>query len=154
MVQFIEQGSNIMEWKYGKYLASTDQALLSLDTVYDFLVNRSYWAKNRTREQIGKSIMNSLCFRVYDGEKQVAFARAVTDYSVMYWLCDVFVDEAYRGQGLGKFLVECIVTHPDLKELSGILCTRDAQGLYRKYGFEVPSPDVVTYMGRKKSLPV
>lgn len=142
-----------MEWKCGKYLVSTDKALLSLDTVYDFLVNRAYWAKGRTREQLEKAIKNSLCFGVYDEGRQVAFARAVTDYSVVYWLCDVFVDEAYRGHGLGKFLVECIVNHPDLKELNGVLRTGDAQNLYRKYGFEVPSPDTVTYMSKKRVSP-
>ncbi|HYE84314.1 MAG TPA: GNAT family N-acetyltransferase, partial [Clostridia bacterium] len=105
-----------MEKTCGKYLISTDKSLLSLDTVYDFLVNRSYWAKNRKREQIEKSIENSLCFGAYDAGRQVAIARVVTDYSVMYWLCDVFVDEEYRGQGIGKLLVESVVNHPDLKD--------------------------------------
>jgi len=83
-----------MEWKFGNYLVSTDKSRLSLDTVSDYLINRTYWAKNRTREQIEKSISNSMCFGVYDGERQIGFARVVTDYSVMYWLCDVFIDEA------------------------------------------------------------
>ncbi|HYF75256.1 MAG TPA: GNAT family N-acetyltransferase, partial [Candidatus Nitrosocosmicus sp.] len=102
------------------------------------------------REQIKKSIENSLCFGVYDAERQVGFARVVTDYSVMYWLCDVFVDEEYRGQGVGKLLVEYVVNHHDLKELNGILATRDAQGLYEKYGFIIPPPELVTYMGKRK----
>jgi len=140
-----------MEKTCGKYLISTDKSLLSLDTVYDFLVNRSYWAKNRKREQIEKSIENSLCFGAYDAGRQVAIARVVTDYSVMYWLCDVFVDEEYRGQGIGKLLVESVVNHPDLKDLYGILATRDAQGLYKQYGFAVPNPEMVTYMGRRKT---
>lgn len=139
-----------MESTHGKYLISTDQSLLSVDTVYGFLVNKSYWAKHRTREQIEKSIKNSLCFGVYDAGRQVGFARAVTDYSVMYWLCDVFVDEEYRGQGIGKLLMECIVNHPDLKDLNGVLATRDAQGLYEKYGFAAPPPNVTTYMGKRK----
>ena len=139
-----------MDWTHGKYVVSTDQSLLSADTVYDFLVNRSYWAKYRTREQIEKSIKNSLCFGVYDAGRQVGFARAVTDYSVMYWLCDVFVDEEYRGQGIGKLLMECIVNHPDLKDLNGVLATRDAQGLYEKYGFAAPPSNVTTYMGKRR----
>ena len=139
-----------MERTHGKYLVSTEQALLSLDTVYDFLANRSYWAKNRAREQMEKSIKNSLCFGVYDEGRQVGFARVVTDYSVVYWLCDVFVDEEFRGQGIGKLLVECVVNHPDLKDLNGILATRDAQGLYEKYGFAAPSPSVTTFMGKRK----
>lgn len=139
-----------MEREYGKFLISTDKSLLSIDIIYDFLVNRSYWAKNRSREQIEKSIENSICFGVYDEGRQVGFARAVTDYSVMYWLCDVFVNEDYRGQGIGKLLMECVINHPELKELNGVLATRDAQGLYQKYGFIVPNPDIVTYMGKRK----
>jgi GNAT superfamily N-acetyltransferase len=139
-----------MDYNYGKYLISTEKSRLSLDTVYDFLANRSYWANYRTREQIGKSIKNSICFGVYDEGIQVGFARVVTDYSVMYWLCDVFVDEKYRGTGIGKALMEFIVEHPDLKPLNGILATRDAQGLYQKYGFVVPTPDTVTYMSFRK----
>ncbi|MGE5630818.1 MAG: GNAT family N-acetyltransferase [Caulobacteraceae bacterium] len=138
-----------MEWVCGKYVVSTDKARLSIDTVYDLLVNKSYWANNRTREQIENSIKNSICFGVYEGTRQVGFARVVTDYSVMYWLCDVFIDEEFRGKGLGKFLVECVTSHPDLRNLSGILATRDAQGLYAKYGFVVLPFDKVTYMRRK-----
>jgi GNAT superfamily N-acetyltransferase len=144
------KGVQIMERRYEKYLVSTDKSLLSLDTVYDFLVNRSYWANYRTREQIEKSIKNSLCFGVYEDGKQIGFARVVTDYSVMYWLCDVFVDEEYRGKGIGKILVENVVNHPELINLNGVLGTRDAQGLYQKYGFIIPSPDKVTYMGKRK----
>lgn len=139
-----------MEKMYGKFLLSTEKSMLSLDMIYEFLVNRSYWAKYRTREQIEKSINNSLCFGVYDAGRQVGFARVVTDYSVMYWLCDVFVDEEYRGRDIGKLLVESVVNHPELKDLNGILATRDAQGLYEKYGFVIPSPHVVTYMGKRK----
>lgn len=138
-----------MKWEYGKYFVSTDKNMLSFDTVSDFLINRSYWAKNRTKEQVANSINNSVCFGVYDGSRQVGFARVVTDYSVMYWLCDVFIDEEYRGQGLGKFLVECVVNHSEIKGLSGILATKDAQGLYEKYGFAAPTPDKTTFMGRR-----
>lgn len=144
------KGVQIVRRECGRYLVSTDKSLLAVDTIYDFLSNRSYWAKSRTKEQIEKSIMNSLCFGVYDGGRQIGFARVVTDYSVMYWLCDVFVDEEYRGQGIGKLLVECVVSHPDIKELNGILATRDAQGLYQKYGFAIPEPEAVTYMGKRK----
>jgi GNAT superfamily N-acetyltransferase len=139
-----------MDISYGKYLISDDKSMLSLDTIYDFLVNKSYWARYRTREQIQRSIDNSLCIGVYDAGKQIGFARAVTDYSVMYWLCDVFIDERYRGQGIGKLLVENVVNHPELKDLNGVLATRDAQGLYEKYGFKIPSPEVTTYMGKRK----
>jgi len=139
-----------VEKSVGGFLISTDKSLLSLDTIYDFLVNRSYWAKGRTREQIGRSIENSMCFGVYEDGRQVGFARVVTDYSVMYWLCDVFIDEDYRRRGLGKLLVEFAVNHPELKELNGILATKDAQGLYEKYGFAEPPKGTSTFMGKRK----
>lgn len=142
-----------MEWKYGELLVSTEKTLLSLDTICDFLINRSYWAKSRTREQISMSIERSLCFGVYDGTRQIGFARVVTDYSVMYWLCDVFVDEEYRGKGIGKYLVDCVVKHPELEGLNGILATKDAQGLYEKFGFAAPPPTMSTFMGKRK-MPV
>ena len=82
-----------------------------------------------------KSIANSLCFGVYDGDRQMGFARVVTDYATFAWLCDVFIDAAYRGQGLGKQLVERIVAHPELQGMRNfILATRDAHELYRQYG--------------------
>lgn len=143
-----------MEKVDGGFLVSTDKSLLSLDTIHDFLVNRSYWANSRTKEQIGRSIDNSMCFGVYESGRQVGFARVVTDYSVMYWLCDVFIDEEYRGKGLGKLLVECVVNHPQLKDLNGILATKDAQGLYEKYGFRVPPQSASTFMGKRKMHPV
>ncbi len=85
---------------------STDRERLDVGYVYAYLSEVSYWAKGRTRETVEKSIANSLCFGVYAGERQVGFARVVTDYATFAWLCDVFVDEAYRGQGLGKRLIE------------------------------------------------
>ncbi|MGE5676857.1 MAG: GNAT family N-acetyltransferase [Pseudomonadota bacterium] len=139
-----------MEWKKGELLVSTDKTRLSLDTICHFLINRSYWAKSRTREQISKSIEKSVCFGVYDGERQIAFARVVTDYSVMYWLCDVFVDEEYRGKGIGKYLVDRVVNHPELEGLNGVLATRDAQGLYERFGFAAPPPAMSTFMGKRK----
>ncbi len=113
---------------------STDSSLLDMDTIMGFL-SKSYWANHRSRETIEKAIRNSMCYGVYDGGKQIGFARVVTDQATMYWLCDVFVDEAYRGQGIGKILIDTIVTSEALKGLNGILGTRDAHGLYEQYGF-------------------
>ena len=102
------------------------------------LLQQSYWAKERTLEKIEKSIEGSLCFAFFDTEsdKIVAFARVVTDFATMYYLCDVIVDEGHRGKGLGKMLVNRIAYEDErLKGLYGILLTSDAQGLYSKYGF-------------------
>ncbi len=123
-----------MAFEYDGFLFSRDKRLLSLDRVCALLA-QSYWAKDRSREKIAKSIENSLCFGVYKDGYQVGFARAVTDYVSIFWVADVIIDEAYRGKGLGKKLVELIMATDELQGLRGILRTRDAAGLYEKFGF-------------------
>jgi GNAT superfamily N-acetyltransferase len=89
---------------------------------------------------VEKSIENSLCFGVYAGDQQVGFARVVTDYVTFAWLCDLFVAADYQGHGLGKWLVECVIAHPEMQVVKYILlATRDAHELYHCYGnFEAP----------------
>ncbi len=129
----------IFEEHRGRFVLSTDKARLDVDAVYAFIAERSYWAQGRAREVVERSIENSLCFGIYDGAELAAFARVVTDYATFGWVCDVFVIEAYRGQGLGKWLIEAVVRHPDLQGFKRLLlATRDAQGLYREYGGFVP----------------
>ncbi len=124
----------ITEYQFGGYTISTDKARLNIELVQDFLNHSSYWAQNRSSAVIEKSIENSLCFGVYRGDTQVGFARVVTDYATFAWLCDVFIVEAHRGQGLGKKLVETIATYPELQGMLFLLATRDAHGLYQTYG--------------------
>jgi GNAT superfamily N-acetyltransferase len=115
---------------------SIDKERLDLSLVHDFLANRSYWARNIPFEAMKKSIDNSLCFGVYHGKEQVGFARVITDFVTLAYLGDVFIVEAYRGRGLGKRLTESILNHPELRGVRlWFLTTRDAQGLYKKYGF-------------------
>ncbi|WP_219838167.1 GNAT family N-acetyltransferase [Paenibacillus sp. R14(2021)] len=121
-----------MEHNYEGFLISDDKALLKIDAICGFL-SRSYWANQRPVETILKSIANSECFGIYDGDRQVGFARIVTDGATVYYLCDVYVDEAYRGTGVGKKLIEIITEH--YEGMLGLLGTRDAHGLYEKYGF-------------------
>lgn len=124
-----------MQVSKGHFTLSTDKSRLSLDTICGFLA-RSHWAAQRKRATIVKSIENSLCYGVYSGARQVAFARVVTDYSTYAYLCDVFVDEEFRGQGISKWMMECIMSNPDLSELRRFtLATKDAHGLYEKFGF-------------------
>jgi GNAT superfamily N-acetyltransferase len=120
----------------GDYFVSTAPRLLDLDFVCAAL-RGSYWAASRTRPVIRKSIRNSLCFGIYTrkGKRQVAFARMVTDESTFSWLCDVIVDEKERGKGLGKLLMSSVLAHPRVRHTRIILGTRDAHGLYEKYGF-------------------
>jgi GNAT superfamily N-acetyltransferase len=100
-----------------------------------FLSQRAYWARGRALETVRRSIENSLCFGVYDGDQQVGFARVVTDYATFAWVCDVFILETHRGRGLSKWLIETVVAHPDLRGLRRLLlATRDAHELYSRYG--------------------
>jgi GNAT superfamily N-acetyltransferase len=124
-----------IEYHQGKFSILTDHKQMNIDFIHDYLCNQSYWAQGRSRDVVEKSIRNSLCFGVFEGEKQVGFARIVSDYSTFAWLCDVFIAESYRGQGLGKWLVKSVTSHPEVKSLKYILlATSDAHELYRKYG--------------------
>jgi len=118
-------------------IISTDRDRLDIQMIHQFLNERSYWAKGRSLETIRKSIENSLCFGVYDvSGKQLGFARVATDYAVFGWLMDVFILEEYRGQGLGKLLIEAVTGHSTLKNIRRLgLGTADAHGLYEQYGF-------------------
>lgn len=130
-----------MEYKRNSFIISDDPAKLDLDAICDFL-SRAYWAEKRPREVIEKSIRFSLNFGVYDGNRQVGFARVITDYATFAYLCDVFIHEEYRGHALGKWLMESILAHPNLQGLRRwSLATRDAHGLYKQFGFaELSNP--------------
>ena len=120
------------------YKISTNKDKLDLIAIHDFLTNRSYWAIGRSFETVKRSIENSICFGVYDNsDKQVGFARVLTDYAVFGYIMDVFILEDYRKQGLGKQLMSAIMQHSDLQCLKRImLATNDAHELYEKYGFK------------------
>ncbi|HEX8143433.1 MAG TPA: GNAT family N-acetyltransferase [Pyrinomonadaceae bacterium] len=125
------------EWVRGEYSISTDKARLDLQAIHDYLSNTSYWAKGRSAETIERSIENSLAFGIYRGRELVGFARVITDYATFAWLADVFVLDEARGKGLGKWLVEVILSHPELQGLRRwLLATKDAHELYRRFGFE------------------
>lgn len=120
------------------FLVSTDKSLLDIPFIHAFLT-RSYWAEQIPIETVSRSIEHSLCFGIYEAKAQRGFARVVTDYATFAYLADVFIDEAYRGRGLSKLLMQHIMAHPQLQGLrSWFLVTRDAQGLYQQFGFSVP----------------
>lgn len=124
-----------IEYTRDDYLVSTDKGKLDLSVIHGFL-SRSYWAKNIPMETVRKSVDNSLAFGVYHAGKQIGFARLITDYAAFAYLADVFILEEYRGRGLSKWLMECILAHPDLQGLRRwLLATRDAHGLYSQFGF-------------------
>ena len=147
----------IAESRRGQFLLSTDPRRLDLDAIHEFLTN-SYWAKGIPRERLERSIEHSLCFGIYDegrarlppppreagsGPPQVGFARVVSDFATVAYVGDVFVLDGYRARGLGTWMMESIVHHPQLQGLRRwILVTRDAHGLYAKFGFRpVKAPE-------------
>ena len=129
-------------WQRGEYSISTDKSLLDLEVIHGFL-DASYWAAGRSIEAIRRSIENSLTFGVYKGESQIGFARVITDYATFAWIADVFILEEHQGQGLGKLLMEVIITHPELQGFRRwVLATKDAHELYRRFGFrELKRPE-------------
>jgi GNAT superfamily N-acetyltransferase len=132
-----------LEWQKDNFIITTNRDDLQINAILDYLVNQSYWAKNRTAEQMEKIVENSLCFGLYKDEKQIGFARVVTDFATVAYLGDVYVLPEFQGEGLGKWLMEVIVNHPDLQGFRRwVLATRDAHKLYEKYGFtELKHPE-------------
>jgi GNAT superfamily N-acetyltransferase len=123
------------QYRQDGFVISTDRARLDLDVVHAFLTG-CYWAKGIPRETVARSIQNSLCFGVYEESKQVGFARVISDFATYAYLGDVFILDEYRGRGLGRWLMDCIVRHPDLQGLRRWnLLTRDAHRLYALFGF-------------------
>jgi GNAT superfamily N-acetyltransferase len=123
------------EWRRGDFLISTDRARLDRSVIHDFLKS-SYWAPKVPRAIVDRSIDNALCFGVYEASRQVGFARIISDFATFAYLADVFVLESHRGRGLGVWLIETIRNHPNLQNLRRwMLVTRDAHGLYLKFGF-------------------
>lgn len=117
---------------------STDKSRLDTGLIHAFL-SRSYWAEGRTLETVEAALRGSLCFGVYEGEKQVGFARAVTDYATFAYLADVFVIATHRRKGLGKLLLNSVLRQPELQSCSWALFTLDAHALYAQFGFECPA---------------
>ena len=123
------------EWRRDGYTISTDPARLDLDGVYAYLES-SYWARGIPRDVFERSVRHALCFGIYEGARQVGFARVVTDYATVAYVGDVFLLERWRGRGLSRWLMEVIAGHPELQGFRRwILLTRDAHGLYEKSGF-------------------
>jgi GNAT superfamily N-acetyltransferase len=119
------------------YSISTDNRLLDVDTIHQYLSVESYWAKGIDKEKVQRSIDNSMCFGIYHNKKQIGFARVITDKATFAYIADVFVLDAYRGQGLSKWLMQTILNHTELHGLRRwVLATMDAHGLYKQFGFE------------------
>ena len=119
----------------GRLVISTDPARLDVSAVHAYL-SRSYWAEGIPREIVARALAGSLCFGLYLGDRQIGLARIITDRATYAYLCDVYVVDEFRGQGLGRWLMECVMRHPDLRGLRRFsLVTRDAHRLYAPLGF-------------------
>jgi ribosomal protein S18 acetylase RimI-like enzyme len=134
----------------GEFTITTDPAAADVDAVHAFL-SRSYWAEGIPRETVARGIANSIPFSVFRGTEQVGLARVITDRATFAYLSDVYILEAYRGRGLSKWLMETIMAHPDLQGLRRFsLTTRDADGLYRRYGFtDIATPPTHLEINRR-----
>jgi len=125
------------EWKRDEFTISSDDALLDVKLIHDFIANQSYWGQGRKIETVQRALDNSLNFGIYKNDEQIGFARVVTDFATFAWVADVFIVEAHRGQGLSKWLMETILAHPELQKFRRwVLATKDAHGLYRQFGFD------------------
>jgi len=118
------------------HLFSSDKTKLQLNVIHTYLSKESYWAQNIPFDIVKKSMKGSICFGIYLKDKQIGYARVVTDHATFGYLADVFILEARRGKGLSKQLMQFIMAHPDLQGLRRMmLATKDAQGLYKQFGF-------------------
>jgi GNAT superfamily N-acetyltransferase len=125
-----------MNWTKDIFTISDQPERLQFEVIVEYLA-RAYWSNQRPRAVIEKSLKHSLCFGVYENETQIGFARVVSDHATFAYLADVFILESHQGHGLGKWLVQTILEHPELQGLRRwILATRDAHGLYAQFGFE------------------
>jgi GNAT superfamily N-acetyltransferase len=143
---------NGVEWHRDGFTVSTDPARLDMAATAAFLAG-SYWAPEIPESVVRRSVANSIAFGLHDGERQVGFARVVTDRATFAWVGDVFVIEEYRGRGLSLWLMRCVLAHPDLQGLRRwMLASTTARGLYERLGFsplghperflEIADPDV------------
>ena len=130
------------ERRRSAFTVSTDPARLDVDVIHGYLT-RSYWAAGIPRDVVARSIEGALCFGLYEDALPIGFARVITDRATYAYLADVFVLDSHRGQGLGVWMMECVMAHPGLQGLRRwSLVTRDAHGLYRRFGFTaLPAPE-------------
>ena len=125
-------------WQRDDFTISTERQRLDMDYIHQQLVDKSYWAKDQPRAKTERAFAGSLPFGVYHQQQQIGFARLVTDYTRFGWLCDVMIDENWRGHGLGSWLATCVRAHPELSTVHRwMLSTNDAHQLYQRLGWRV-----------------
>ncbi len=136
---------------FSDYIISTDKRKINVTLVHDYLCNESYWSKNIPLDIVKKGIENSVCFSIFYKEEQIGFARVITDKATFGYLADVFIVDEHKGKGLGKWLMQTIFEHKELQGFrSWMLGTKDAHGLYEKFGFKLTSD--TTRIMRKQGI--
>ena len=132
----------VMQWHQAEYEVHTDVAAFDFDIIHGYLA-KSYWSPGIPEATLRKALAGSLCFGMFAEGRQIGFARVISDRATFAYLCDVFVLPGFQGKGLGKWLMDCVMAHPDLQALRRmVLVTRDAHGLYREFGFTgLANPD-------------
>ena len=123
-----------MRWQHGDFWITDDNDDADIDFIWQSLVG-TYWAEGRPRDVVEKSVRRSVMLSMFQDHRPVGFTRIVGDQSTFAWICDVYVHPDYRGQGLGKWMMACCLEHPICKVRINMLATKDAHGLYEKYGF-------------------
>lgn len=124
----------MMEWTRGDFFLTDARERVDARCVFELLA-RTYWGVRRPYEIVGKMVQHSLCLTLVHSGSQIGFGRVVTDYTVFSWVADIVIDDAFRGKGLGKWMMACIKEHPLLRTTQMVLQTRDAHALYEKFGF-------------------
>ena len=123
-----------MEWRQAGYVLTESVSHIDPKRTHELLA-LTYWGVRRPYAVVQKMIEHSLCFSLLQADRQIGFGRAVTDYATFAWIADIVIDPQHRGQGLGKWMMSCIMHHPQLQATQKVLQTRDAHGLYERYGF-------------------
>jgi N-acetylglutamate synthase-like GNAT family acetyltransferase len=134
----------IIEITFDNFKITTDKSKIDIVAIHDFLSKHSGWSDNIPFESVKTSINNSLNFGLFHNNKQIGFARVISDFSTIAYLGDIYVLDDYRGQGLSKKLMDVVIRHPNLQGLRRwILLTSTADWLYEKYGFtKLPKPEL------------
>jgi GNAT superfamily N-acetyltransferase len=126
-----------MKWTQGKFVLYDERDKVDAEAVHRMLAG-TYWAKGRSLQTVRDTVDRCLCFSLYDETCQIGFTRVLTDYATYAIILDVVIQERYRGQGLGRWMMDCITHHPDIALLKQVLWTSTAYGFYQKHGFTVP----------------
>ena len=134
-----------MLWERGDFIITADKNQVDIDALHA-MISQTYWARGRPRDAVEKTVANSLCFSIFRGDELVGFVRAITDGITYAVVLDMIIREDYRGQGLGKWLMQCLDEHPEVASLRQVLWTADADDFYRQSGFEEMSK--LKFMGR------